>query len=146
MHTPNFRFHPAHREHDPQKMYAWIDKQVSANVPKSIRGLFIDTIIDVAEGCADAEEKNDIRLEAISKVNGRYNMGEVSPAERQQLLIALANLAPQQTEDSDAEESPDDSVRLLLQDRRDMIAGQMRGEKGRRGLRGGHRDGVRQKF
>lgn len=146
MHTPNFRRDDSHTERDSEKMYTWIGRQISANVPQAVRGLFIDTIVDVADSCTDPEEKNSIHLEAIRMVNRRYDRGDVVPADRRELLKALANLAPQRTEDSDAEESPDDSVRLLLQDRRDMIAGQMRGEKGRRGTRGGHRDGVRQKF
>ncbi len=146
MHTTNFRFDSAHREHDPQKMYAWIDKQVSANVPKSIRGLFIDTIIDVADGCTDPQEKNDIRLEAISKVNGRYNMGEVSPAERQQLLIALANLAPVPVENQVTDPSPDDSVRLLLADGREQMRGNVGGLQHRVGRTGKHAAKVVRKF
>jgi hypothetical protein len=127
-------------------MYEWIGRQISPNVPQSVRGLFIDTIIDIADNCTDPEEKNDIHVRAIRMVNRAYDRGDVVPSDRRELLKAVANLAPQQTEDSDAEESPDDFVRLLLQDRRQMIEGQMRGEKGRRGARGGHRDGVRQKF
>jgi hypothetical protein len=127
-------------------MYTWINKQISASVPQSVRGLFVDTIIDIAHDCRDPEESNDIHLRAIRMVNRTYDSGDVVPSQRTELLKALANLAPQQIENSDTKESPDDSVRLLLQDRREMIAGQMRGEKGRRGMKGGRKVGVRQKF
>ncbi len=121
MHTDNFRFDTSHRERASGKLREWIDKQISKDVPTNIRGLYIETIIDISEQYRDSESQNEIRLYAIRKVNAAYINPNVSAQRRQELLKALENLAPRTADAPDAESASEDSVRSLLQDRREEI-------------------------